>query len=332
MTSARSSSSSASTSWARRTSPRRSRICAISSSMSWSAGTFPETAYAEQWDTKALDGSRSTASSASSLPIDAVGRRGRHRRPGDQRAHPQGRSTRRPSAKAAELGAELPPDREDGAAADARPSVARASRHARASAPGHRLPRLRPARSAERVQVRGFVLFESMLAACARTSPASSCTSSWRRPRSSRLCSRSSCRRCRPITSIRSPASTSSNRIPSWRWPMPRSQAHVRAAHAARAREARAAADPQAAMTRSIRTIRQPGDAFAQRAVPVRLGQEVQALPRQDGLSRRRKGAAERLGREVIPAPPLMRARCDASPVVVAAVILALAMTCDPVG
>ena len=47
-------------------------------------------------------------------------------------------------------------DREDGAAADARPSVARAPRHARASAPGDRLPQLRPARSAQRVQVGGL--------------------------------------------------------------------------------------------------------------------------------------------------------------------------------
>ena len=46
------------------------------------------------------------------------------------------------------------PDREGGAAADPRSPLARASRHARASAPGHRLARLRPARSAERIQER----------------------------------------------------------------------------------------------------------------------------------------------------------------------------------
>ena len=45
--------------------------------------------------------------------------------------------------------------REAGPAADARPSLARASRHARPSAPGHRLARLCPARPAERVQAGG---------------------------------------------------------------------------------------------------------------------------------------------------------------------------------
>jgi preprotein translocase subunit SecA len=44
--------------------------------------------------------------------------------------------------------------REAGPAADARPFLARASRHARPSASGHRLARLCPARPAERIQVR----------------------------------------------------------------------------------------------------------------------------------------------------------------------------------
>ena len=46
--------------------------------------------------------------------------------------------------------------REVDPAADARPSLARASRHARPSAPGGRLARLRPARSAQRVQGGGL--------------------------------------------------------------------------------------------------------------------------------------------------------------------------------
>ncbi len=48
------------------------------------------------------------------------------------------------------------PGREGGAAADARPSLARASRHPRPPPPGDRLPRLRPARPAQRVQDRGL--------------------------------------------------------------------------------------------------------------------------------------------------------------------------------
>ena len=58
--------------------------------------------------------------------------------------------------------------REAGAAAEPRPSLARAPRHPRPPAPGHRLARLRPARSAERVQVGGLrALQQARSAICA---------------------------------------------------------------------------------------------------------------------------------------------------------------------
>ena len=83
-----------------------------------------------------------------------LGRRGGHRRPGDQRAAAQGDRREGQGEGGGIRPRDHAADREDGAAANARPPLARASRHARASAPGDRLPQLRPARSAQRVQVR----------------------------------------------------------------------------------------------------------------------------------------------------------------------------------
>ena len=83
-----------------------------------------------------------------------VGRRGRHRRPGDHRAAAEGGRRQGHGEGGRVRPRDDAPDREDGAAADARPPLARASGHARASAPGDRLPQLRSARSAQRVQVR----------------------------------------------------------------------------------------------------------------------------------------------------------------------------------
>ena len=74
-----------------------------------------------------------------------VGRRGRHRRPGDHRAPDQG-GRRQGARQGGRVRArDHAADREDGAAADAGSPVARASRHPGASAPGDRLPQLRPA-------------------------------------------------------------------------------------------------------------------------------------------------------------------------------------------
>ena len=242
------------------------------------AQCIPPNAYAEQWNTAELQGARSSASSASICRSTS----GPPRKASPTRRSASGcsrRSTRRPQRQGGRVRArDHAPDREDGAAADARSSVARAPRHARAPAPGDRLPRLRPARSAQRVQVRRLPrCSRPCWPTCARRSPASSCTSSGCRPRSSRSCSRSSCRRCRPITSIRSRARTSSP-WPTRRWP-------PSAGPAAARRAARAAADAQGRRQRG--QSEGPGDlgqGVAQRAVPVRLGQEVQALPRQARL------------------------------------------------
>ncbi len=112
---------------------------------------IPERAYAEQWDVEGLR--KAVKRAARPRPADqGLGGRGRHRRRRDPRAHRQGeRRADGAQGRALRTG----PDargREAGAPADARPSLARASRHARPSALGGRLPRLRPARSAERIQ------------------------------------------------------------------------------------------------------------------------------------------------------------------------------------
>ncbi len=131
---------------------RRSSSFAIRSIDDLVTRFIPERAYAEQWDTAGLRGGHPGVSSTSSCR-SRTGRRGRHRRPGDHRAHlgRRGRARRPPRPRQIGPG-HLSPDREDGAAADAGSPLARASRHARAFASGHRLPRLWPARSAERVQ------------------------------------------------------------------------------------------------------------------------------------------------------------------------------------
>ena len=89
----------------------------------------------------------------------------------------------------------------------ARPSLARAPRHPRPSAPGHRLARLRPARSAERVQVRGLRALQRARRPSARAGhrPAHADRGGVPAARARR-----SCRRCSPSTSIRRPARTSS--------------------------------------------------------------------------------------------------------------------------
>jgi preprotein translocase subunit SecA len=70
------------------------------------------------------------------------------------------------------------PEQWDAPAADARPSVARAPADARTSAPGGRPARLRPARSAQRVQVGSLhSCSRRCCSACARWSRASSCAS-----------------------------------------------------------------------------------------------------------------------------------------------------------
>ena len=115
---------------------------------------IPEAAYPEQWDAKGL---REEVKNLFGLDLAGrrmgQGRRDRRRRgarahrPCGRRDHGrQGRQVRRRDHA---LRREIDP------AADARPSVARASGDARTPAPCHRIPRLCAARSAERIQAGG---------------------------------------------------------------------------------------------------------------------------------------------------------------------------------
>ena len=114
---------------------------------------IPERAYPEQWDTAGLHDEildvvgldLPIADWAKEEGIAEEEVRERIMRAGDE----TGRLAHRPL-----LAGRHAPDREGGAAADPRPSVARASGRARPSAPGDRLPRLCPARPADRIQDR----------------------------------------------------------------------------------------------------------------------------------------------------------------------------------
>ena len=90
---------------------------------------IPEKSFAEQWD---VDGLKEGMQGIFDLdlPIEDVAARGRHRRRGSLRALDAGRRRARRQACRRYRSADHAPDREGGAAADARPSVARASRHA----------------------------------------------------------------------------------------------------------------------------------------------------------------------------------------------------------
>ena len=115
----------------------------------------PEDAYPEQWDVPGLKEDINKVLGLD-LPIDAVGEGRGHRRRGVARPHhPPRRRAHGGQGRAVGPGRH-PLRREVDPAADARPSVARAHHHAGASAPGDRPARLRPARSAQRVQGRGL--------------------------------------------------------------------------------------------------------------------------------------------------------------------------------
>ena len=240
---------------------------------------IPETAYAEQWNTKALREAINGVFDLD-LPIeDWASEEGiadqeiaeRILQEVDEQGGAQGRRARR---------RQLPPDREDGAAADARPPVARASRHAGASAPGDRLPRLRPARSAQRVQERGVraVRGDARQPARGRHRPADARRAGLARG-AGRHCSRSSCRKCTPTTSIRSPG------LDELALADAAIAAEGRAPGPARARSAPAAADAQEHDGGRSDRPGHLGPRRPQRPVPVRLRQEVQALPRQERLT-----------------------------------------------
>ena len=111
----------------------------------------PENAYPEQWDTKGLREELKRVLDLD-LPVDEWAKEegiadeellSRIERRADEHMAVEGRAVGR---RRHALCREVDP------AADARPPLARAPGHARASAPGDRAARLRPARSAQRVQ------------------------------------------------------------------------------------------------------------------------------------------------------------------------------------
>ena len=132
---------------------------------------IPENAYPEQWDIAGLDEALRERAHARSAG-EGLGQGRRHRRRGSARAH---RAARRRVHGG--QGGQMGPRRhalcrEVDPAADARPSLARASGHARTSAPGDRPARLRPARSAQRIQGGGLQPVRGDdVAICARRSP-----------------------------------------------------------------------------------------------------------------------------------------------------------------
>ena len=140
--------------------------------------------------------------------------------------------------------------------------------HARAPAPGDRPARLRPARSAQRIQGGGLQPVRGHDAsACARRSP----------------------RQLMRVEIVQQPPPEEPSKLPYMEahkidpttgedeMALPRWRRH------AVRRNGNGRAQPSA-----IRTIRELGQGRPQRGLPVRLGQEIQALPRQVRLERRR--------------------------------------------
>ena len=172
----------------------------------------PEHAYAEQWDVAGLKEELKRVLDVD-LPVDAMGQGRGHRRRGTAVAH---RATRR-RAHGGQGGAMGPRRdalrREDHPAADAGSSLARASDHARSSAPGDRPARLRPARSAAGIQVGSVQPVRGDDRAPARGGNGAIDA---RRNRAAGRAGSRNCRRWRRTSSIRTPARTS------WRSPAPR--------------------------------------------------------------------------------------------------------------
>ena len=134
----------------------------------------PENAYPEQWDAAGLDEELQRRARRSTCRS----RTGRRKKASPTRkcaSASSGAPTSRWRRKVAQMGPRRHAlRREVDPAADARPSLARASGHARASAPGDRPARLRPARSAQRIQGGGLQPVRGDDgAACARRSPRS---------------------------------------------------------------------------------------------------------------------------------------------------------------
>ncbi len=226
---------------------------------------IPEGAYPEQWDTEGLH-TRTLRPARHRAAGQGLGRRGRHRRPGALRPHPQGsgqddgREGRQVRPRADAAGGE------ERAAPDPGPAVEGAPAPARPPAPDRQPARLRPEGPADRVQARGL-----------RHVPGHA-----RRP------ARDGDRRARPYRDR-------ARRRPR-RADAPQRAGDVRVAHGPvvdragrralrrlwrrRHRPGPGAHPPGLGQRRPQRSV-DLGQGAAQRGLPVRLGQEVQALPRQ---------------------------------------------------
>ncbi len=220
---------------------------------------IPEKAYAEQWGRggAARGGVQDLRPRSSDRRLDE---RGRHRRRGSARARPQGGRDARRRACGQFRSRHHALCREGDPAADAGSRLARAHRQPRPPAPVCRPARLRSARPAERVQERGLhpVRGPALQAALRRRDAAHAHPD--QRPAAARA------QRARPARA-------------------------ARLAHQRLDRRGRGAGllrpDPAAAQGRGRRPEQSAdlGQGAAQRGLPLRLGPQVQALPRGAGLT-----------------------------------------------
>ena len=226
---------------------------------------IPEKAYPEQWDVDGPQGRRAQQSSTSTCRS----RTGRRRKASPTRRSASA-STEAADEAAAERAERFGPEimayvEKSVAAADARPSVARASRQPRPSALGRRLPRLRPARPAERIQGAKPSSCSRRMLGNLRQAVTGAADARRAGARGRRGAAAAGRRRCMATTSTAPPART------------------ISATTALLRRQ-----DTQRVVAPEERDPEQSGDlgqGRPQRALPLRLRQEVQALPRRLRLS-----------------------------------------------
>ncbi len=258
---------------------------------------IPEKAYAEQWDTKSLKESMNGIFGLD-LPVEEWAQEEgianeelleRLTKAIDERAAREGAGTRHRA---------ISPDREGGAPAHARSAVARTHRDARPPSAGDRIPRLRTARSAQRIQVRSLRAVRKYAGAPARgdDGPADA-----RRADAGRAAADAATGRTaadggsshRPDhgsgrdgngSAARTRRGTAHGRP---RHSCPRARRQARPS----ARKARTFADTQ--IRRRLRSGRacDMGQGFAKCRVPLWLRKEVQAVPRQARLTSRQSRA-----------------------------------------
>ena len=222
---------------------------------------IPENAYAEQWDVAGLDDDAARSAHARAAG-PGMGQGRRHCRRGSARAHHAARR-RVDGGQGGQMGPRRHAlCREVDPAADARSSLARAPRHARAPAPGDRLARLRPARSAQRIQGGGLRAVRGDGGAFARGGHRAA------HARRSRAAAAAEEAQQLPYMEAHKVDPTTGED----------EMAPAAGAGARRQRQWRAGG------AQSERPV-ELGQGRPQRAVPLRLRQEVQALPRQIRLS-----------------------------------------------